>query len=74
MSVLGAFYHLVASVWETADCKMRMWELAFDFDTVAKFRMLHLQQVEQQGLNYHELDHDIRTCLRTSRSRYIDIL
>lgn len=53
---------------------MRMWELAFDFDTVAKFRMLHIQEVEQQGMNYVELDHEIRTSLRTSRSRYIDIL
>jgi len=53
---------------------MRLWELAFDFETIVKFRMMHLEEVFEQGLNYHELDVDIRTSLRTSRGRYIDIL
>ena len=67
---------MIASLWEISDCKIRMWELAFDTDTVTKFRMMHLEEysLEQQGLNYYELDVDIRSKLRTSRSRYIDIL
>ena len=35
---LGAFYHLCASLWEVSDVKPRMYQWAFDRDTLTKFR------------------------------------
>ena len=70
---LGAFYHLCASLWEVSDVKPRMYQWAFDRDTLTKFRNMHLEETGSQGIIYHILDHDIRTSLQVSRSRYVDI-
>ena len=54
---------------------MRMWQMGFDERTVTTFRNLHITEIySNDEPTYAELSVEMRTQLRNSRSRYVDIL
>ena len=71
---IAGYYHLAASVWESASIKVRLWEWGFSCEAVTKFKNLHLTEIYDANDVYAELSVSMRRALQNSRTRYVDIL
>ena len=72
--VLAGYYHLAASIWESASIKVRLWEWGFNVETITKFKNLHITEIYDADNVYAELSVAMRRELQNSRVRYVDIL
>ena len=73
--ILAGYYNLAASLWEVCNVRFRMWQMGFDERTVTTFRNLHITEIySNDDTVYAELSVEMRTKLRNSRSRYVNIL